>query len=154
MPVYTRRSASVAFFLFLLIICGSCKGCNNNNSTNGGGNKAGQPKSFYERNNGAARVIVFVHGIFGDARDTWRCSEKVFWPALLEADDAFNDSDIYVAGYDTPYRGNTMTIDEVVSNLKSRLDADEVFSKHREVVFVAHSLGGLIVQRFLLPTET
>jgi hypothetical protein len=55
-----------------------------------------------------------------------------------------------VVGYDTPYLGNRMTIDEVVSNLKNRLDSDEVFSKHREVVFVAHSLGGLIVQRLLL----
>jgi len=69
---------------------------------------------------------------------------------LLKDDDTFKDSDIYVVGYDTPYLGNRMTIDEIVANLKSRLDSDEVFSKHREVVFVVHSLGGLVVQRLLL----
>lgn len=42
-----------------------------------------------------------------------------------------------------------MTIDEIVSNLANRFQSDGVFA-HREVVFVAHSLGGLIVQRFLI----
>lgn len=42
-----------------------------------------------------------------------------------------------------------MTIDEVVSNLANRFQSDGVFA-HREVVFVTHSLGGLIVQRFML----
>ena len=43
-----------------------------------------------------------------------------------------------------------MTIDNQVSALMNRLESDEVFSKHNEVVFVAHSMGGLIVQRLLL----
>lgn len=96
------------------------------------------------------RVIVFVHGIFGDADSTWRYSPSVYWPKLLLADAAFRDSDVYVACYSSPYVGNTMNVDEVVSSLNSRLIYDEVFSKHREVVFVCHSLGGLIVQRLLL----
>jgi pimeloyl-ACP methyl ester carboxylesterase len=106
--------------------------------------------SHYERNDKKARVIVFVHGIFGSAKDTWTCPKGDFyWPKALLYDPAFADSDVYVAAYDTPYFGNHMTIDEVVSNLANRFQSDGVFS-HREVVFVVHSLGGLIVQRFLL----
>jgi len=96
------------------------------------------------------RVIVFVHGIFGDAAGTWRASSGVYWPALLIGDDVFNSYDIYVADYESPYFGNTMTVDEVVNSLNSRLIADGVFSKHHEVVFVCHSLGGIIIQRLLL----
>jgi len=96
------------------------------------------------------RVLVFVHGIFGDSDGTWRFSPSVYWPKLLLSDEAFRDSDIYVASYSSPYFGNTMNLEEVVTGLNSRLVSDGVFSQHREVVFVCHSLGGLIVQRLLL----
>ena len=106
--------------------------------------------SKYERNDKKDRVIVFVHGIFGSARDTWACPHGDFyWPRALLTDPAFADSYVYVAAYDSPFFGNHMTIDEVVSNLANRFQSDGVFS-HREVLFVAHSLGGLVVQRFLI----
>ena len=112
-------------------------------------------RSHYERPTAKSgpykeRVIVFVHGIFGDADSTWRYSSVVYWPRLLLTDDMFRDSDVYVASYPTPYLGNTMNVDEEVTNLNNRLTSDGVFSKHREVVFVCHSLGGLVVQRLLL----
>jgi Tfp pilus assembly protein PilF/pimeloyl-ACP methyl ester carboxylesterase len=112
-------------------------------------------QSHYERPSSRGvpykkRVIVFVHGIFGDPDSTWRYSSTVYWPSLLLTDETFRDSDVYVAGYSSPYFGNSMNVDEVVTNLNNRLVRDEVFSKHREVVFVCHSLGGLIVQRLLL----
>ncbi|MGA7558774.1 MAG: alpha/beta hydrolase [Terriglobales bacterium] len=96
------------------------------------------------------RVIVFVHGLFGNADDTWRYSPGVYWPKLLLTDESFKDTDIYVANYDSPYLGNTMTISEVAESLNSRLESDDVFSGHREVIFVCHSLGGIVVQQLLL----
>ncbi len=96
------------------------------------------------------RVIVFVHGIFGNAINTWTCQRaNVYWPKLILSDRAFADSDVYVLAYDSPYMGNRMNIDEIVNNVNNRLRSGAVFS-HHEVIFVCHSLGGLIVQRLLL----
>ncbi|GEM_PF-3794621 len=112
-------------------------------------------QSHYERPSAQGgpykeRVIVFVHGLFGDADSTWRYSANVYWPKLLLGDIAFQDSDIYVAAYPSPYLGNTMNLDEIATDLNTRLVADSVFSKHREVIFICHSVGGLVVQRLLL----
>src|SRR5579872_3292428 len=95
------------------------------------------------------RVIVFVHGIYGDAKDTWTAPNGVYWPKLLLSDNAYNDSDVYVAGYDSPYWGNKTTFEEIVTNLQNRLTSDGVW-KHREVIFVCHSMGGLLVRRLLI----
>jgi tetratricopeptide (TPR) repeat protein len=113
------------------------------------------PVSHYERPVAKTgpfkdRVIVFVHGIFGNAGRTWTAPTGAYWPRLLLGDDAFHDFDVYVANYESPPLGNTLTVDEVVATLNSRFTADGVFTKHREVVFVCHSLGGIIVQQLLL----
>jgi pimeloyl-ACP methyl ester carboxylesterase len=117
---------------------------------------AASARSHYERPTSKSgpykqRVIVFVHGLFGNAEDTWTNSQThAYWPKLLLSDPRFNDSDIYVANYASPHFGNTMNVDEIAKSLESRLANDEVFQKHREVVFVCHSLGGLVVQQLLL----
>jgi hypothetical protein len=95
------------------------------------------------------RVIVFVHGIFGDAQSTWTASNSAYWPRLLLGDSSFNDSDIYVASYSSPYFGGNYTVSEIVASLDSQFTRDGVFAKHREVIFVCHSLGGIVVQEFL-----
>jgi pimeloyl-ACP methyl ester carboxylesterase len=107
------------------------------------------PASHYVRHEKKDGVIIFVHGIFGDPTDTWTCPKGTYWPTLLLKDTSFKDYDVYVASYDSPRLGNGMTIDEVVLNLHNRFENDQVF-QHRKVVFVAHSLGGLIVQRLIL----
>lgn len=97
-----------------------------------------------------SKVVIFVHGLFGNASASWACKDTASWPEMLLSDEAFADSDIYAAGYETPLHGGKMTLDEVVSALKNRLDADSVLSGHQQIIFVAHSLGGLVVQRLLL----
>jgi hypothetical protein len=96
------------------------------------------------------RVIVFVHGVFSNADQAWKSSEGAYWPKLLLGDDAFDNSDVYVADYESPMRGNTLTVDEIVATLENRFADAGVFTKHREVVFVCHSLGGIVVQQLLL----
>ena len=113
------------------------------------------PTSHYERplnGNGllGERVIVFVHGIFGDANNTWTSSQRSYWPRMLTVDPAFRDYDVYVVNFESPKWGNTFTVDEVVTSLQNQLSNDQVFEKHQEVILVCHSLGGIIAQEFLL----
>ncbi len=104
----------------------------------------------YQRNEGKERVIVFVHGIYGSALTTWKCDQNnTGWPELMASDDAFKNSDIYVVDYPSPKVGNMMSIDEEVSSIMNRATDAKVFD-HNEVVFLVHSLGGLITQRLLL----
>lgn len=106
--------------------------------------------AHYEKNEGHQRVIVFVHGLYGNAKESWLCKPDHYWPRMLTSDPVFIDSDVYVAGYETPKRGNSLSIDDTVTDLYTRLEDQKVFTSHKEVIFLVHSLGGLIVQRLLL----
>ena len=106
----------------------------------------------YIRGPSSERVLVFVHGIYGDAKNTWS-SLANYWPEMLTRDDVFKDTDIYVAAYDTGV-GNRMDIYELAIGLDQSMRNDGIFAKHGEVIFVCHSLGGLVVQRFLLTNRS
>src|SRR5260370_34560600 len=117
---------------------------------------SGPPRgSHYERPSAGParfkeRVIVFVHGLFGDVDTSWSSDNGVYWPKLLLEDRVFKDSEVYMAKYDSQAGGNTLPVTEVVGQQNNGLTADGVLEKHHEVVFVCHSLGGIIVQQLLL----
>jgi pimeloyl-ACP methyl ester carboxylesterase len=100
-----------------------------------------------------ARIIVFVHGLHG-SRDSWRASNGAYWPEMVRTDPRFAFSDVMVAEYPTPASNGKMTSAQLADVLFDRLKEDHVW-EHREVVFVAHSLGGILVEEMLLrhPSE-
>ncbi len=102
------------------------------------------------RKPGAERVVVFVHGVLGDARQTWTASNGAYWPDMLREDEAFADSDVFVYDYPTPLFAASYSIDELADNLRLLLDQYSVFDTHKQVVFICHSMGGLVVRAFLL----
>jgi pimeloyl-ACP methyl ester carboxylesterase len=95
-----------------------------------------------------ARVIVFVHGLHGN-RETWRATNGAYWPDLIRTDPRFAYSDVDVAEYPTPESNGKMSSVQLADILWSRLKQDHVWD-HREVVFLAHSLGGILVEEMLL----
>jgi len=100
-----------------------------------------------------ARVIVFVHGIHGD-RNSFRASNGAYWPDLIRTDPHFSFSDVEVAEYPTPDSNGKSSSTQLAEILFNRLQKDHVW-EHHEVVFLAHSLGGILVETMLLkhPTE-
>lgn len=107
-------------------------------------------QGIWKRNVHHHRVIVFVHGLFGDPENTWTYAPGITWPALLESDPAiYQDTAIYLARYQSPYFHGRSDIDQAAATLFSELAHDQIL-EFDEVYIVAHSLGGLVVQRMML----
>ena len=97
---------------------------------------------------GRARVIVFVHGLHG-SRESWRASNGAYWPDMIRSDPRFAYSDVAVAQFPTPSSNGKMSSVQLAEYLFAHLKQDHVWD-HREVVFLAHSLGGILVEEMLL----
>ncbi|CAD6573262.1 MAG: hypothetical protein ASARMPREDX12_005928 [Alectoria sarmentosa] len=97
--------------------------------------------------------IVFVHGLTGDPAGTWiHPGSGTYWPATLLSLDIPN-SRILSFGYDadvvnfwSPVSQNR--VGNHALNLLGGLTGlrEETNSENRKIIFVAHSLGGLVTQ--------
>ena len=93
------------------------------------------------------RAVLFVHGFGGNAAATWKADTAKFsFPALLALDPEFADHDIFVFQYQTGFR-HTPGIDAIVNQLDFAIESH---LKPYTVVFVAHSMGGLVCMSYVL----
>ena len=99
---------------------------------------------------GKPRVIIFVHGFTGTADDSWRAPNGKNFPTLLATDDRVKQANVFVASYDTRWRNENSTIAQLAEKVYKQLSDLGVLGEHKEVIFVCHSLGGLVVERMLI----
>jgi hypothetical protein len=97
-------------------------------------------------------VVVFVHGIFGTKKDTWlNQGSGGSFPELLATDPELKDKiDVFAFEYFTPKWGAAPSIVDLADQLRGELNDHHVYEDHKKVVFLAHSMGGIIVRQFLL----
>lgn len=91
--------------------------------------------------------IIFVHGLDGDPNQTWLSGETT-WPQMVA--DSLPSCVVWSLGYDASssgWRGTAMPLMDRSINVLAILQAYGI--GHRPVVFVAHSLGGLLVKQML-----
>jgi hypothetical protein len=101
----------------------------------------------------AGRVgdVVFVHGLGGNPRAYWmadRNKPETFWPAWIGADVA--GVGVWSLGYDAAqfaWQGSAMPLFDRAKNALALLDADRIGD--RPIVFITHSMGGLLVKQMI-----
>ena len=95
------------------------------------------------------RAVVFLHGFSGDRDDTW---DRL--PGLLGT--AVADWDIYTIGYATTFLPDLLGVwsaDPDIPILATMLTTQariDPLSRYKSLAVVAHSMGGLVVQRALV----
>lgn len=102
--------------------------------------------------------VVFVHGLNGDPHVTWTAKEsKIFWPAQLLPRFVEEKARILTYGYDADTSsflgGHTRSsLADHAEHLLTELVANRRIQKanERPLIFVAYSLGGLLVKKALV----
>jgi pimeloyl-ACP methyl ester carboxylesterase len=101
-----------------------------------------------QRASGASfSVVIFIHGLTGNARETWLNPQSAtYWPNQVARE--LPQYDVFVVDYVTSIRDGT-TFAKLVA------DIDIFWKNHRlwdydSVILVGHSLGGLIARRLVL----
>jgi pimeloyl-ACP methyl ester carboxylesterase/predicted negative regulator of RcsB-dependent stress response len=109
-----------------------------------------EPQSRYIRGpSGNRTVIIFVHGVLGDATTTWTNDRtRAYWPDLLAHDHSFDGCDVYVYEYPSPKLSNSYSPNEIAENMRLLFNSDDI-SRHESIIFLTHSLGGVVTRAFL-----
>jgi hypothetical protein len=95
--------------------------------------------------------VVFVQGLGGNPREYWMSDKddpSTFWPAWLGEERP--DLGVWSLGYDAArfaWEGPAMPLSDRAKNALAVLDTDGI--GERPIVFITHSLGGLLVKQMI-----
>jgi tetratricopeptide (TPR) repeat protein len=113
-------------------------------------NRIAAPSIISNRDNNGRAAVIFVHGFHGNISSTW----ESFLKQTL-SDNRLRDWDIFSAGYETnlsvdlPIWTSDPDIHLCAGGLITKLQLPPL-DKYDAIVLVAHSMGGLVVQRAIL----
>ncbi len=94
-------------------------------------------------------TVVFVHGILSSGESCWKNENGTYWPRLLRDEEKFQELGIYVYSYQTGVSSGTYNLNDVADDLRGRLIDIDKIANCQKIVFVCHSMGGIVVRKFL-----
>jgi pimeloyl-ACP methyl ester carboxylesterase len=100
--------------------------------------------------------VIFLHGLGGDIIWTWTHTDNAQfgWPGWLVED--VEGLGAYCIGFDAAvsrWSGTAMHLTDRATNILARLLVEEDL-QHGEIIFIGHSLGGLVVKQVLRTAES
>jgi pimeloyl-ACP methyl ester carboxylesterase len=96
------------------------------------------------------KCVVFVHGILSSGETAWGSPS---WPELLKAEPELMHAGIFVFTYRTSLSSRTYSIADAADALREAFFSIDGLWKVPNIVFVCHSMGGIVVRRFLVANQ-
>jgi hypothetical protein len=98
--------------------------------------------------------MVFVHGGNGHFIQTWTNSNtKAYWPKLVRDDTVnFGSMDVAMFDYFSPILTEAPGM-EATANMLRELLTEQKSADYDDIVFVPHSLGGVVTRQLLVDLE-
>jgi len=99
-------------------------------------------------------VVVFIHGLLSNSDSCWRNeATKAYWPDLLRSDSHFAHANIFLGGYHTATNSEKYDIAqcarEFFAALNTSFQSRTSPIQHKNILFIAHSLGGIVCRRVI-----
>lgn len=98
-------------------------------------------------------ALVFVHGILSDANSCWRNCTGAAWPEIVKTDPSFPVCGIYTCTYPSSISGNLFSITDAADKLWEELRSSNLIAPTQRLVFVCHSMGGIVARRMLVKRQ-
>ncbi|KAL8798259.1 MAG: hypothetical protein Q9182_006820 [Xanthomendoza sp. 2 TL-2023] len=103
----------------------------------------------------ASGDLIFVHGLGGSAIKTWSWKRDAakFWPAWLNDDEELHKFRVFTFGYNSNFKGSGTNLNitdfakDLLFHLLTFSQGDSKAIGGRPMIFVAHSMGGLVVKK-------
>lgn len=96
--------------------------------------------------------IIFIHGI-NSSEECWRNQNGSYWPNLIETDSELTDIGIYLFSYRTGINTGSYSLSDIVDSLREYFILDDLINS-LGVIFVCHSMGGIVARRFLVKHQS
>ncbi|MET0659529.1 MAG: hypothetical protein ABW110_15385 [Steroidobacteraceae bacterium] len=153
------RRCQIAALLAVVLSLSAVAGCSKKqpadeaspSAADQAGERDPDPHWVIQQNPPAKVALVYVHGVTGDMIGTWTAKNgKTFFELVNENPATKGRADAFVFGFPSYlFKAGSFDIREAANRLHLRLASQGVLN-YPAIVFVAHSMGGLVVLRELI----
>ena len=95
-------------------------------------------------------TVMFVHGILSSAEECWKNDNGAYWPDLLAQETELKGLGVYTFTYNTSIFSGNYNLSDVADALKEHLRLDVVLKEGKCLIFVGHSMGGIIARKYIV----
>lgn len=115
--------------------------------------RGGMKGEWVKHGSTTAPVFVFIHGVMSSGEKCWQHANGAYWPKIVAEDSEVPDLGVYVFTYSTGFFSGGYRLADAVDALKEHLTLDGITGS-AGIVFVCHSMGGIIARRYLVSRAT